>query len=160
MTKFIFTARLAGVAALFLLAFQWTSAQTGTVRGTVKDAGGHPLAGASIIVESRKTGTTTDANGIYSLKLPPGKYTLTSSFVGQTEQHITVTISAGAKVEQDFVCTALSEMDNVVVVGSRSRDARSLISTTVPVDVIRTKDIKPFAQMDVSQMLTYAVPSF
>lgn len=51
-------------------------------------------------------------------------------------------------------------LDEVVIVGSRSRDARSKLSTTVPVDVIRTKDIKPFAQMDVTQMLTYAVPSF
>jgi len=49
---------------------------------------------------------------------------------------------------------------DVVIVGSRSREARSRLSTPVPVDVIRTKDIKPFAQSDVSQMLTYTVPSF
>ena len=53
-----------------------------------------------------------------------------------------------------------SRLDEVVIVGSRSRDARSRLSTPVPVDVIRTKDIKPFAQMDVAQMLTYVVPSF
>ena len=47
-----------------------------------------------------------------------------------------------------------------VVLGSRSKAPRSKISTPVPVDVIRTKDVKPFAQVDVSQMLTYTAPSF
>jgi iron complex outermembrane receptor protein len=47
-----------------------------------------------------------------------------------------------------------------VVLGSRSRTPRSKISTPVPIDVIRTKDVKPFAQVDISQMLTYNVPSF
>jgi iron complex outermembrane receptor protein len=51
------------------------------------------------------------------------------------------------------------ELD-MVVVGSRSRGVRSKLSTAVPVDVIRTSEIKPFAQADVSQMLSYAVPSF
>jgi len=48
----------------------------------------------------------------------------------------------------------------IVIVGSRSRGARSKLSTPVPVDVIRTSEVKPFAQTDVSQMLTYTVPSF
>lgn len=49
---------------------------------------------------------------------------------------------------------------DLVVVGSRGRGTRSKLSTPVPVDVIRTSDVKPFAQTDVSQMLTYTVPSF
>jgi len=49
---------------------------------------------------------------------------------------------------------------DLVVVGSRGRGVRSKLSTPVPVDVIRTSDIKPFAQADVSQMLTYTIPSF
>lgn len=53
-----------------------------------------------------------------------------------------------------------SDLKDVIIVGSRSREARSRLSSPVPVDVIRTKDIKPFAQSDVSQMLTYTVPSF
>ncbi|HEY6900958.1 MAG TPA: TonB-dependent receptor, partial [Puia sp.] len=53
-----------------------------------------------------------------------------------------------------------TDLKEIVVVGSRSKDARSRLLTPVPVDVVRTKDIKPFAQADVSQMLTYTVPSF
>ncbi|HEY4109410.1 TonB-dependent receptor plug domain-containing protein [Puia sp.] len=51
-------------------------------------------------------------------------------------------------------------LGEVVIVGSRARDARSRLLSPVPVDVIRIKDIRSFAQMDVAQMLTYSVPSF
>jgi iron complex outermembrane receptor protein len=51
-------------------------------------------------------------------------------------------------------------LSEIVIVGSRSRDARSRLSTPVPVDVIRVKEIRPFAQMDVAQMLSYSIPSF
>ena len=53
----------------------------------------------------------------------------------------------------------IQDLEGVVILGSRA-GVRSKLSTTVPVDVVSTKEIKPFAQTDVSQMLTYAVPSF
>lgn len=160
MRKFIYTIRLTGIIAFLLLAFQWAAAQTGSVKGTVKDAAGNPLAGASVTVAGRKSGTVTDANGTYLVKLPPGKYTVVVSYVGQSQQRMEVTVTDGGTTEQNFTTSEISDLNNVVVVGTRSRDARSKISTPVPVDIIRTKDIKPFAQADVSQMLTYSAPSF
>jgi len=148
------------ILTLFLFSFQWLSAQTGTVKGTIKDVTGNPLTGASVIVQGGKSGTSTDANGNYTLKLPAGTYTLVVSFVGQTPQRSQVTITDGGTTEQNFTTTEIADLNNVVVIGSRSRDARSKISTPVPVDVISTKDIKPFAQADLSQMLTYTAPSF
>jgi iron complex outermembrane recepter protein len=160
MRKFIYATRLTGIITFLLLAFQWAAAQTGSVKGTVKDAAGNPLSGASVTVAGRKSGTVTDANGAYMVKLPPGKYTVVVSYVGQSQQRIEVTVTDGGATEQNFTTTEVSDLNNVVVVGTRSRDARSKISTPVPVDIIRTKDIKPFAQADVSQMLTYSAPSF
>ncbi|MBS1664090.1 MAG: TonB-dependent receptor [Bacteroidetes bacterium] len=69
-------------------------------------------------------------------------------------------LSAQTDKSQRLRDSLKSDLKEVVVVGSRSKDARSRLSTPVPVDVVRTKDIKPFAQADVSQMLTYTVPSF
>ncbi len=154
--------RIIGLSAstlFFLLLAQFTFAQTGTVKGTVKDAAGNPLAGASVTVPGKKSGTATDANGNYSLSLPPGAYTLAVSFVGNVSQRQQVMVTTGT-VTLDFVMTVSADLSEVSVIGSRSRDARSRISTPVPVDVIRTGDIRPFAQADVTQMLTYAVPSF
>ena len=142
-----------------LLSGMAVEAQTGTLKGTVKDAAGNPLSGASVTVQGKKTGTSTNAAGAYSITLPAGTYTIIASYVGQNPQSQQVTLGEGTTV-LDFTTTSSVDLNDVTVVGSRSRDARSRISTPVPVDVIRTSDIKPFAQADVSQMLTYAVPSF
>jgi len=53
----------------------------------------------------------------------------------------------------------MQDLEGVVILGSRG-GVRSKLSTTVPVDVVSTKEIKPFAQTDLAQMLTYTVPSF
>ena len=155
--------RLVLVSCFFtclLLIVQCACAQTGTVKGTVRDAGGVPLAGASVIIEGKKTGTSTDAGGHYSFQLPVGQYSILVSFVGQSALRRQVTISAGYITEQDFITASFADLENVVVVGSRSRDARSMLSTPVPVDVIRIKDLRSFAQTDVGQLLTYTAPSF
>ncbi|MHA4812233.1 TonB-dependent receptor [Flavitalea flava] len=132
----------------------------GTVKGIIKDGAGNPLAGASVTVKGKRMGTVTDGEGRYSLTLLPGEYTLIVTFVGQAPQMMTVRIDAGTTTEQNFASTEITGMNDVTVVGSRSREIRSKLSTPNPVDVIRTREIKPFAQEDISQMLTYTVPSF
>lgn len=161
MRKFIYTLRRAGLFACMLLAFQWTFAQsTGTIKGNVKDAGGNPLASASVTVEGQRGGTLTDAAGNYSLKVKPGTYTLVVTYVGATAQRLQATVAAGQTVEVNTSVNVSAEMTDVVVLGSRSRQPRSKLNTVVPVDVINARDVKPFAQMDVTQMLTYVAPSF
>lgn len=134
--------------------------QTGIIKGTVKDASGTPLGSASITLEGKKAGTTTDANGGYQLKVLPGFYTVVVSFVGQTSQKSQVTVVAGATVQQDFSLTEMADLGGIMVVGSRSRLQRSKLSSPVPVDIINTREIKSFAQTDVTQLLTYVAPSF
>ena len=160
MRKFMRTFRISCLLSFLLLIVQIASAQTGVVKGTVKDRGGNPLAGASITVEGKRTGTATDGNGNYSLALAPGIYTLVVSYVGQIPLRQQVELSAGGRIEQPFVFAGAADLGGVVVVGSRSRDGRTRLLTPVPVDVIRTKDVKPFAQTDVAQMLSFTVPSF
>src|SRR5205809_8138933 len=68
--------------SLFLL-FTTTviSAQSNKVEGTVTDAKGIPLIGASVIVKGTSKGATTDSKGKYSLNVEPGMV-LTFSFSG------------------------------------------------------------------------------
>src|SRR6186713_484771 len=146
MRKITRTVRTTCLLSFLLLIVQIASAQTGVIKGTVKDAGGSPLAGASIMVEGKRAGTATDANGNYSLALAPGIYTLVITYVGQTPLRQQVEIRAGSRIEQPFVFAGTADLNGIVVVGSRSRDLRTRLLTPVPVDVIRTKDIKPFAQ--------------
>jgi iron complex outermembrane receptor protein len=76
----------------------------------VKDGNGAALPGASVILEGTRTGTTTDANGTYVLKAPPGNYTIIVSFVGTGAQRIPITIKAGETVEKDVSITAVTDL--------------------------------------------------
>lgn len=53
-----------------------------TLSGKVTDQHGAPLALATIAIENSSSGTYTDDNGRYSLKVSPGKRTLVISLVG------------------------------------------------------------------------------
>jgi iron complex outermembrane recepter protein len=161
MRKFNLLLRRGQFLVILLLFSLYSLAQTtGTIKGTVKDGNGVPLSGASVTLEGQKGGTLTDVNGNYTLKAAAGSYTLLISYVGQTPQRFPVTVSAGANVEQNTSLNEVTGLSDVVVVGSRSLMPRSKLSTAVPVDVINAREIKQFAQTDVSQLLTYVAPSF
>jgi iron complex outermembrane recepter protein len=160
MPKTLQLLRGAGLLFVLMLAVQSVFAQTTTVKGTVKDANGSPLAGASITVDGQKGGTISDANGNFSLRVQPGSLTLLVSYVGQETQRIPITVNAGETATQDVTLSGITDLSGVVVVGSRSRVPRSKLTTPVPVDVISTREIKGFAQADLGQTLTYVAPSF
>ena len=69
------------LAFLFFSAFT-TSLFAGGVSGKVTDANGAPLAFATIFVQQTGSGTTTNENGNYEIRLDPGNYTLVFQFLG------------------------------------------------------------------------------
>lgn len=74
-------------------------AQTGTVRGTVIDGTtGEPLFMANVAIPGTTTGTSTDFDGKFELKLDPGTHDLQFSFIGLAK----VTIS-GIEVKANDV---------------------------------------------------------
>ena len=74
--------RSLGFLSLFFFITINAMTQTAALRGTVKDANGLLMAGASVILEGTKRGTVTDASGNYEFKVSPGTYTLVISYVG------------------------------------------------------------------------------
>ncbi len=136
-------------------------AQGGIIKSSVKNASGQPLAGATIKVEGRNTTIISDAEGNFSLNLPAGIYTLLTSYVGTATEKTKVTVVAGSTINLPTVfLKEAQETSEVVVIGSRNKFPRSSISTPVPVDVVQMKEIKNFAQADLTQLLTYVAPSF
>ncbi len=78
--------RLYLLGLLFLACLIHLSAQTATLRGTVRD-GGEPLPGASIVLLNANRGTIADKNGDYTLEgIPPGEWTVRISYVGYRTQ--------------------------------------------------------------------------
>lgn len=64
-----------------------------TLSGTVFDEENTPLLGASITIPKLQKGTTTDANGKFSIQLPQGKHEVNISFLGYNTITETVTLN-------------------------------------------------------------------
>ncbi|MEH6659710.1 TonB-dependent receptor [Leeuwenhoekiella marinoflava] len=106
-------------------------AQERTVSGTVTSADdGMPIPGVSVVIEGTTTGTVTDFDGNYDIRVNPGDV-LNFSFVG----FVTKTISL---VDQNVINVALqtntSELDEVVVVGYGTQRKALVTGANLQVD--------------------------
>jgi iron complex outermembrane receptor protein len=141
---------------MLLLAGLAAHAQNITVTGRVVGASGEALPGSTVLERGTTNGTSTGSNGDYSLSVAPNA-TLTIQAIGFAAQQIPVNGRTSINVS---LVTAAQDLNEVVVTGSRATEGRSNILTTAPVDVISAREIKAFAQTDVTQVLSYVAPSF
>lgn len=88
-------------------------AQTISVKGTVLNEKGEPLAGAGIKLKDGKTGTITDANGKFALDVPP-KSTLIISYVGYATSEVRAT---GRPLSIALSLSSRNDLNEVVVIG-------------------------------------------
>jgi len=85
-----------------------------TVTGRVLDDTASPLPGVSVVIRGTSIGTATDTDGRFSLNVPDENAVLVFSFIGFTQQEITVGTQTQLDVTLMPDVTSLSE---VVVVG-------------------------------------------
>ena len=150
--------------AVFILVFTVSAlcsfAQNGTVTGTVKDANGVSLSNASVTVQGSGRGTTTNAEGMFTLSLNPGRYTIVASYVGYGSANKVVDVQNNASATVDFLLSESGDVREVVVTGTRAF-SRTRLETAAPVDVIPINQvINDIGQVDLNQILTYIAPSF
>ncbi len=144
---------------LCLITVLFAAAQSGTLKGTVKDRNGNALSGASVIIQGSSKGTVADNVGNYSISTSPGKHTVIVSFVSFATQIMEVTISANGTT-QDFVLMDAGDLGGVTITGSRSA-TRTRTETAVPVDIIPISQmVNDLGQVELNQLLTYIAPSF
>ncbi|MEA4887766.1 MAG: SusC/RagA family TonB-linked outer membrane protein, partial [Bacteroides graminisolvens] len=121
--------RPVGLFILLCLVPIWAFAQSITVRGTVKDAAGEPIIGASVLESGTSNGTITDLDGQFSLKVSPrGK--LTISFIGYEKQEIPI---AGKNQFSIVMKEDTKVLDEVVVVGYGQMKRSDLTGSVVSV---------------------------
>ena len=110
-------------------------AQNGKVSGTVTSADGKPIAGATVVIEGSHVGTSTNADGKYTLNVRPGDV-LQVSFIGMQTQRIPVNGKTTVDVTMQDDAIGL---DNVVITAlGITRQERTLgyASTTIKADEI------------------------
>ena len=143
-----------------ILSCQLLQAQTGTVKGSVKNESGDALIQATLLVQGKNKNTLTNELGNYELVLAPGNYTIIASYTGQKAGEQTVTVTSGQVSTIDFILVTSNDMTDVMVIGSRS-PVRVSTQTAVPVDIINVSALATSApQANLTQILNYVAPSF
>src|SRR6266536_1767719 len=140
----------------FLLLTLFCHAQKGIVTGTVLGVDG-ALSGATISVGTVRV--FTDRFGKFSIALSPRNYVLLITHAGYKKITWDIMADADSSFSLMFTMTPDEEMDEVVVLGSRSNVQRSNLSTPVPVDVVSSRQLLQTAQTSLTQMLQFTVPS-
>ena len=127
--KTLFSALLCTVFSFVLHSAVY--AQDKTVTGKITDSkDGSPVVGATIQAKGTRTGTSTRADGTYSITVPAGVTSLIVSSVGYETQEIS--IEGKTSVDIAFVPNAGSNLNEVVVTGygtARRRDLTGAITT-------------------------------
>lgn len=140
----------------FLLSFSLLPAlaQDKTVTGKVTDSkDGSPVVGASVQPKGTRTGTSTRADGTFSIVVGSNVTTLVISSVGYETQE--VSIEGKSSVDVSFVASAASNLNEVVVTGygtARRKDLTGAISS------VKSKDFNKGLQVSPDQLIQGKVP--
>jgi iron complex outermembrane receptor protein len=140
----------------FALVATTVCAQTRTVTGQIQDAAGNPVIGASVVEKGTNNGTSTDANGRFTLRARTAQPRLVVSALGYTTQEA----AADGGPVAVRLATGSTALESVQVVGSRSVN-RSVTDSPSPVDIIDVREVTAkTGQLDVNQLLQFVAPSF
>jgi len=126
------------------------------ITGVVKDNSGAVLPGVNIFEKGTKNGVSTDADGVYQIKVQDGA-TLVFSYLG----YKSVT-KAATESKIDVVLASEGEqvLEEVQIVGSRNAK-RTVVNSAVPIDIIDVKTVTTQSgKLEINELLQYVAPSF
>jgi TonB-linked SusC/RagA family outer membrane protein len=127
---------------VFLLTLASASAYAQTVTGTVTAASdGTPVPGVSVLLKGSTSGTTTDAEGKFSLSVPdPQNSVLVLSFIGFATQEIAVGNQSTINVVMQEDTQELSEV--VVTALGIQRETKTLVYATQSVPTGQLTEVR------------------
>lgn len=106
-----------------------------TAKGTVAEANGETIPGASVVIKGTTTGTVTDIDGNFTLSNVPQGATLVVSFIGYASEEVVF----NGQPLQIVLKEASTELDEVVVTAMGI--ARKATSLTYATQQIKSEDI-------------------
>lgn len=106
------------------------------ITGSVKDASGDPIIGASVVIKGTSDGTITDLDGNFSFE-GPSKGVLSITYIGYVEQDLTINDKTifNVTLKED-----VKTLEEVVVVGYGSIAKRSLSTAISTIDGSKLSD--------------------
>src|SRR5690606_29114279 len=115
--------------------------------GTVTDDANEPLPGVNVVVKGTTVGTSTDAEGRYSIAVPDENAVLVFSFIGFQSQEITV---GSQTVINITMLSDIQSLDEIVVVGYGTQKKSDL---TGAVAIVNSTELKKFSTNDIGAAL-------
>ncbi|MCH2223185.1 MAG: TonB-dependent receptor [Crocinitomicaceae bacterium] len=133
--------------------------QNGSITGVVSDEFGI-LPGARVELIGADNKTNTDIKGAYSFMVGHGKYTVRASYLMYETKEVEVEVSTNSiNPIINIELKPGSSADEDVFIGSRF-SPRSQLESPVSIDIISNEEIISSAQLTLSQLLMYSIPSF
>lgn len=119
-----------------------------TISGTITDAKGYPLIGATILVKHTARGTVADIDGSYQIDTEKGDSILIFRFIGYRSKEVTIGHQTKIDIQLDEDAKTLNK---VVVIGYgavRKRDITGAIETLEPLqeEVSQFNDFQGYLQ--------------
>ena len=118
-----------------------------SVSGTVRDAEGVALPGVNVVVKGSTIGTTTDAEGKYTLNVEVGTETLVFTFIGYASQEVDINNQSVIDVT---MATDITSLDEIVVIGYGTAEKKEITSSVAR---INSKDFNTGNVYDPAQFL-------
>jgi TonB-dependent starch-binding outer membrane protein SusC len=118
-----------------------------SITGVVRDPGGQPMSGVTVVVQGTSVGTLTGVDGKFSLTVPAGGTTLQFSFIGFTPQDVNI---SGRSVIDITLKEAVTGLDEVVVVGYGTLKKKLVTGATVQVkgeDIQKLSTVSPMTAL-------------
>jgi len=122
-----------------------------TVTGTIKDAKGSPIPGASVKVQGTNRTVSTNAEGYFSIEANVGDILIVSS-ISYTTREVTVT---GVAMGNISLTESVETLDELVVVGYTVQKKESL---TGALSTIKGSELKSVTSPNVQNMLAGKAP--
>lgn len=115
-----------------ILQISFAQAQDHVVTGTVLDANGHNIPGVSVLLKGTSTGTSSDANGAFSISVKNGNSFLVFRSVGfQTQEvsigsqsNLSVTLKEETRQLEEIVVTALGISKEARTIGYSTQEVK------------------------------------
>jgi len=121
------------------------SQQEKTVKGTIKDSGGVPIPGVSVVVKGTTQGSLSDQDGNYSITGITNGTVLQFSFVGMNTKDVPVGNQSVINVTLEENTIGIEEVVAIGYGAQKKRDISTAISS-VSSDDLKDKPVSNFAQ--------------
>lgn len=118
-----------------------------TISGTVVDESGYPIPGVGVLVKDSTIGTTTDLDGLFSLKVPADAVV---EFVSVGFETVVINVNGRADLGTITMKTSNTLLEELVVVGYGSQRK---VDLTGSVAIVDADEMKKVSHSNISTML-------